>query len=128
MTLCHYGCVLLLMLCAAHRPDRSQSRLSPGGRGRPSRRTGRREGVEVRISQSHSSSAEPPHHVLRVHGLLTGLVNRLPLLSEAQDNFHLTVLHEILQAYLQVLRRLLLNLICRRLRLRHLPEIFFSIS
>lgn len=54
-------------------------------------------------------------------------VNRILLLTEAQDNFHLTVLHEILQAYLQVLCRLLLNLVCRRLRLRHLPE-FFSIS
>lgn len=55
--------------------------------------------------------------------------NRILLPTEAQDIFHLTVIHEILQAYLQVLRRLLLNLIWHRLnRLRHLPEIFFSIS
>lgn len=46
---------------------------------------------------------------------------------KAHCNFHLTVIHEILQAYLQVLRRLLLNLLCQRLSwLRRLLK--FSIS
>lgn len=64
-------------------------------------------------SRAQSSSVERRHHV-QVHGLLTGLLKQRNLHLKAQYYFHLTVIHEILQAYLQVLRRLLLNLLCQR--------------
>ena len=71
------------------------------------------------------------YHV-QVHGLLTGLFPPLwweHLHPKAQYTFHLTVIHEILQAYLQVLRRLLLNLPLSTAQLTAAPcDIFPSLS
>lgn len=124
VTLCHVGCVLLLMLCAARMARPQPIRCSPGGRGRPSRLTGRRGGGAGRSVTFFLCRAAASRTACSWTFDWAG--NRTLLRTEAQDIFHLTVIHEILQAYLQVLRRLLLNLGCHRLhRLRHLPEIFF---
>lgn len=64
-------------------------------------------------SRAQSSSVQRPHHV-QVHGLLTGPSEQRNPHLKAQYYFHLIVIHEILQAYLQVLRRLLLNRLRRR--------------
>lgn len=61
-------------------------------------------------SRSHSSSVEL-RHTVRDNGLVTGRFKHKNHYPKAQYNFHLALIHEILQAYLQVLRGLLLNLL-----------------
>lgn len=105
------------MLCAPHWVGLSQSRQPTAGG-----RRGGRGGCPSQLTDRGGAAAaaaeaavrilrlvEPRHHV-QVHGLLTGLFKPKNRHPKAQYHFHLTVIHEILQAYLQVLRRLLLNL------------------
>lgn len=129
--------------CCAHRtelPPANQCRAPGGGggeRGAPANQRraegGGGGGGAVRANgpgrtelRPHSSSVEAPseqqRRILSVRaGSWTSdwgwgcLSHTTHLHPEAQSHFHLTVIHEILQAYLQVLRRLLLNLLCQRL-------------
>lgn len=66
-------------------------------------------------SGSHSSSGRPAASRTGSWSSDWAVQTKKYLHVKAHYHFHLTVIHEILQAYLQVLRRLLLNLLCQGL-------------
>lgn len=102
-----HAVVMLCCWCCAHRTGLSSANHVSWRREEAGEASVTANGPRNR---SHSSSVEL-RHTVRDNGLVTGRFKHKNHYPKAQYNFHLALIHEILQAYLQVLRGLLLNLL-----------------